>query len=421
MPESDTEPPEFGNKLETAIAAKYVLTGSRSYPKVPSDFPYWLDKVKHLKENTIKIYKHDVAQFLGHIENETSRPGVLEDAWNLNLTIKYFKKIATTFKPNTRTNHHSALSALRAYLRSKKRRPSNYRDLIEDFKMLTRGASKSKRSYQAVLLRTKSKDRRLLGEFYRNIYHNNACWDRYNKEIKKIKSLVRHQRKVDPIPRKQFNFCTAFMLAILLAPNLKRTGNFGIIPFEEPRKLLHDSLSAFRRKFPSTRIGDLPRRLDVTKCIPAVFDVSDSAKKGEIESFCVLQARDQKGLLEYGEYVRPNGPRPPVSETFFLDSKGRALSSDKIHNLLKALGESTLVKDLTISSLRTLVETENFLRPESNALTKQLGHSVATALEYYVKEDRRHYVEASLAIMAILEQEGEKPLEEAPKTLWDPV
>ena len=54
-------------------------------------------------------------------------------------------------------------------------------------------------------------------------------------------------------------------------------------------------------------------------------------------------------------------------------------------------------------------------------MNAQLGHSNSTARKFYLREDHRHAIEGSIAMMTILEEEGEKLWVEPPKTLWDPV
>ena len=110
---------DLGNKRQTAVAAKEILTGSHGYPAVDEDFLEWLLKTKVVEDPTFKVYRHDVSQFLGHVEYETKRPARLEDIWNFNLFVKYNNKISKMFKPTTQRNHHSACAALREFLQSR--------------------------------------------------------------------------------------------------------------------------------------------------------------------------------------------------------------------------------------------------------------------------------------------------------------
>ena len=165
----------------------------------------------------------------------------------------------------------------------------------------------------------------------------------------------------------------------------------------------------------------MPRRLDVTMCLPAVFDVHNSTKKKEVESFCIPTAKVQKALLEYIEYIRPHGPSKPSAETLFISAKGKALDTNGIAYFLKCLGKAVNVQDLTVSALRGLIETEGALTTSEAAknISAHLGHLEQTAQDYYITTDKRHTIEATFAVLSIIEDVGE--LDEIPKTLWDPV
>ena len=78
---------------------------------------------------------------------------------------------------------------------------------------------------------------------------------------------------------------------------------------------------------------------------------------------------------------------------------------------------------LTIAALRAEMETENFIGDsESSArILEHIGHSRATAEEYYVSRDKRHAVEASFRMLALLEERGERRYAEKIPSKWDPV
>ena len=171
--DEDTLLYNLGNKRQTAVAAKQVLNANADYPTVPPEFTKWLIDVKGVSKPTFKVYRHDVSQYLGHVEHETKRLARLEDAWNKDLFVKYNNKIVKTFKPTTQGNHHSAMAALRAFLQSSGRRPSNYLDLNDEFRRLMKTAMSKKKKYIKGQLKVKNKKKRLLGVLYR-IIHNDG-------------------------------------------------------------------------------------------------------------------------------------------------------------------------------------------------------------------------------------------------------
>ena len=142
---------------------------------------------------------------------------------------------------------------------------------------------KVKKKYVLKQTREKQNNRRLLGDFWRSIYHNEDNWRRWTASIDTVKTAVREREEVS-FGTREFNFLTSHIIAIILAPNLKRTGNMALIQFEAARQAIHDAFSAFRRNFPTVKISALPRRLDVAQCVPAVIDVASSMKKNEVET-----------------------------------------------------------------------------------------------------------------------------------------
>ena len=158
-------------------------------------------------------------------------------------------------------------------------------------------------------------------------------------------------------------------------------------------------------------------QLHVETCIPAI--VENSVKKGEIEYFCIPSARDRKALLEYEEYIRKN-LKPSVTN-FFVNRKGKSLEGHATY-YISHIGRRIGVKDLSVSTLRAQIETENFLDTENSLqISAHLGHKRTTAAESYVSRDKRHEVVASLGMLRILEEHGERAFEEMPRSSWDPV
>ena len=65
--ENESEPLPLGSKPEVAVAARHILTKDRDYPKVPKEFSSWMVNAKGLMKPTVKVYSHDISQFLGRI------------------------------------------------------------------------------------------------------------------------------------------------------------------------------------------------------------------------------------------------------------------------------------------------------------------------------------------------------------------
>ena len=403
-------------KKEVREAAK-ALFGT-ILPNPPRDFIVWLREVKGLAKPTIKTYLIETRQFLGYVQQKARRTARIDDTWDETLCRKFFKAISLIFSPTTVSNYHVTLTVVREFLQLQGRRPSNFQDLRETFRLLNKSSRKKKRSHLLSQKAKRASKPSLLGMFYQDIYHNEAFWSKYRAIIRDTKAKVRNGQPVI-YNRKEISFLTSFCLCLVIAANFKRTNNLALMPHEQARFALNNALTAFRRENPQVSTSLLPRCLDTKTCIPAVIQIPNSAKKGEMEFMCIPSARDQKALLEYEEYVRKF--LQPSDDCFFVNARGKCLSGNASY-LFKWLGRRVGFEDFTVSALRAEIETENFLESEvTDEISAHLGHSKSTAAEYYVSRDKRHAVAASLKMLAILEEHGERAIKEAPQSAWDPV
>ena len=410
-------------KLNTAVAAKEALSNSGEFPDPPADWLQWLVDVKALAGPTVETYSHEVSYFMGFVERITKQPGRIDEAWNLNLVTRFVKELKSLYCPSTITNYMSALASVREFLKREGRKPKNYEDLQEQFRTMTKAVSKAKRSFVQNEKRVKAMENAtLLRDFYQQIYHGRGLWKKYNDLVSQVKSAVESGEEVKRLKQKEFVFATSFALCLLLASNYKRSGNMALLDVDKTSEALHNAFSAFRKKNPSVHVSEIPRKFDATLSVPAVFEVLHSSKKGEMEFFCVLNPRDQKALLEYVEYLRPNGPVKPQANSLFLTARGKSLA-DQVTFYVHWIGNCVGLPNLKISALRSVVETANFLglTDEAKEVSDALGHNINTALEFYVVPGLEHVVRASLRMLKIMEKEGERQWQENPKTLWDPV
>ena len=415
MDETPVETPSL-TKKQVRKASKALFGGV--LPNPPRDFLVWLREVKGLAKPTIKTYLAEIRQFLGFAQQKVRRSARLEDAWDAALCQSFFKAISRIYAPSTVTNYHVSLTIVREFLQLQGRRPSNYQDLRAMFRLLNKSSRKKRRSHLLSKKAKRSSKPSLLGAFYQDIYHNDVFWTKYRRIIRDTKAKIRNGESVE-FKRNEVSFLTSFCLCLVLSANFKRTNNLALMPHEQARFALNNALCSFRQENPDLSTSQLPRCLDTKTCIPAVIEVPNSAKKGEIEYFCIPSARDQKALLEYEEYVRKY--LQPSDSSFFVNGKGKGFSSNVCY-FIKWIGRRVGLNDLTVSALRAAMETENFLGSEKAAqITAHLGHTQTTAAEYYVSRDKRHAVAASLGMLGILEEHGERAFEDAPSSAWDPV
>ena len=69
---------------------------------------------------------------------------------------------------------------------------------------------------------------------------------------------------------------------------MKRSGNLALLKLDTTSAALNEAFTAYRAKNKGVRIADLPRKVDMSTVVPAVFEVRESTKKKELEYFCVL-------------------------------------------------------------------------------------------------------------------------------------
>ena len=398
---------------------------SETMPAVPDDYIYHIRNEVGLRESTIDSYSSECVKFLFFVQRRMKRPAVLEDCWNYDLVRKFFEWLKKVVCSATVSNHHSCQKSIREFLKFHGRRPANFSEIDAKFKVLAKSARRSKRQYVQEKLVEKSSKRSLLGEVYRDVYHADPLRSWFHEFIEGLKISLEEDEEIVIHP-KDFALATAFMLIIIVAANFKRTSNLSMIPLNAAKRALNNALREFRRKNPGVSLSSLPRRLDQDNCVPAVIEIANSAKKGDIELICILSARDQKALLLYEEYVRKYCPvAPPQGDDhFFLSNSGQPLTGKQAGHLIHWIGEKCGIADLTVSSLRAEIETENFVyvsEEAANVSRVGLNHSIPTALEYYVSKTRRHAVSSSLRMNAMFEDCGERVWNEAAKASYDPV
>ena len=409
--------PETSESEEEGKFAASSIPSPR--PSPPRDFVVWLRDIKNVSKPTERTYVHEVRHFLGFVVKRMKRVGRLEDCWNIPLCQKFFDSIVPDFSPATITNYHAALAVVREFLLLQGRRPSNYMEIKKTFQLLNKSARKKKRLH-LLKLKAKRSTKSMLAKFYQDIYHNDAFWTRFQRIILEVKAKKKRGEIVN-FSRKDTSFATSFMLCIASASNFKRTGNLALWPLESTRSALNNALTTYRKKNPSTSISSLPRRLDPQNCVPAIIEVPVSAKKNEFERFCIANPRDQRALLEYDEYIRKFLGASSTCDLFFVNGKGHSVVST-VGFYFGWLGRRVGLPELTLSSLRAELETENSLTTnQSEKVSLHLGHSQATAEQYYISRGKRHAVEASLHMLFILEECGEKNFHDAPASAWDPV
>ena len=405
------------SKRDVALAAEEAFAINGQYPNVPHGF---LNYISDRRLVTQKIYRHDIEQFLGFVERETKQPGRLEEVWNWNLCHRFLKIVKAIYAPSTACNYLAALKAARDYLEFEGRCPANYREINDRFQKLTKTGTKAKNNYQRQIKHTRLDNTdHLLEDLFNKIYHSVSLWSQYNGIVAEVKAALKAKKPVRRLTRFEYTFVIGFVAWLLLLLNLKRSGNLCLLELKSVAAALNSALATFMAKNKGVDISKLPRKLDQSILIPAVFEVAESTKKMEVEYFCVSNPRDQRALLEFVEYLRDNGPTEPKSTKFLINSKGHKL--DKVTPYLQAITNAVNIPEVTVMKLRSLIETENFCEEQQAEVSEHLGHNKQNTMIYYFSPRKRHAVSAHFRILSMFQRSGEKEYVSPTKTLWDPV
>ena len=385
------------------VARAIYPNGICPYP--PKKWVEWLTDVKAVAKNTKSIYAYCIRLFLGYVKSlDPTRTPTLYAAWKIEICDGFFEKLKSIVNPGSVTNYYSAMAIVRRYMIQEGSKPSNFLELQDRFGMMASAAHKDRRRWIAETKGFSKKEKGVLRSFYLDCYHSPLFWSRFEDIIQKIRS------EQTSLSKDELNFVNGFMIVILTAQNFKRAGNISLLEGSEMFEAVNQAFADFRFRFPDETVSSMGRRLDRSKCIPAVAKIPVSSKVGVTESVVILSPRDQKALISYYKYVRPNGPKKPNTTKFFVNTKGNALSKD-VWLYLQRIANEAGINNLTFNTLRRAIETENSLSLshllDTKPITSHLGHGEDTANLYYRIQDSRHSVQASHKILIHLEELGE--------------
>ena len=286
-------------------------------------------------------------------------------------------------------------------------RPMDFIELNDRFLMMSSAAHKERKRAIAEAKGLSTKERGLLCRFYQECYHSPQFWGRFEQIVET------GRQNNSAISSEDLAFATGFMIILLTAVNFKRAGNFSLLEEKPMEESLRQAFVDFKFRFSTEKVSNAGGRLDRQKCVPAVIDIPCSSKLGSPEKVVVLSPRDQRALLKYHKYVRPNGPTQPATTKFFVNARGRALNKD-VWMYLRRVAEGAGICGITFNTLRRAIETENgvdkTLLPNSNdpdLVSNHLGHSSETAVQYYRIQDCRYAVQAANQLLLLLEEAGE--------------
>lgn len=406
-------PPRSDNVASTIAYESIAKELKQSKPiPPPQEFIHWLENVKCAEPNTVKLYKIDIGKFLRCMELfEPGKTPRLEMAYDSSACTDFFTVLKHIYHKSTITNFHNALQAVRKFLRFHDRVPASYASRLEGFATMAQVAQAAKKKdlrLKRQHLQSKGKSN-IMTLFYRRFYHG-PIWTKVFRILNRLKAQVDSKKPVKKLSKSDLYLLNSCLIGACTITNFKRPGNFTQIKFNQAWEELLKAVRKFERKFPSTSMVLGKGRLDRQFCFPAVLMIDDSVKTSNVEYAVLLHPRDVYAAFLYAKYARPNGPQPPSTESFFINSRGGSLGQN-VCRYLQSLGDMTNVKGLSFNVLRALAETENMVEDRlpgsSSEATHHLGHSERVRDEYYVLRDRRHYVQAANRLLFACEEAGE--------------
>ena len=289
------DPAPFHSKRAVAMAATDAFAIDGQLPELEEEFVTYLRDTRLIGDSTEKNYKPKARQFLAFVEKLTKRPGRLEEAWNVNLSKKFFAELKKLYKPSSIMNHWATHRAIRDFLVTEGRCPENFEKINDTFDIQSKAGSRRRDQYlkQEKQLRLNDSEQ-LLQDIYIHIYHRQSYWEKLESLVDEIKTCIQEKKPIRRLTREEFCFVVGFLAWLLVIVNMKRSGNLALLKLDSTSSALNEALVAFREKNKDVQIAKLPRKIDLSTVVPAVFEVRESTKKKELEYFCVLNPRDQR-------------------------------------------------------------------------------------------------------------------------------
>ena len=395
-----------------------VFATDNEYPEAPDEYLDWLQD-SGISKGTIKLYKYNLSMFLGFVAKRSpSHAPTLDSAWDIDCCSDFQAEIKKMVSPTTGTGYNTVLASVRSFLIIKGRQPDDYRNREISFRLMARGSAKARTKYIRETKKSKSGKSTKFGEFYRQVYRSVEQWNRFYQIVEDLKK--------DPekkLSTQDLFWVTSFVVCLLLPGNWKRSGNISLLSRTQSVQALNDAICKFKKDFPEEMIHGKERRLNNEKFVPAILRVDEGSKTGDVENFCVLAARDQRAILYYNEYIRPESD----VDLLFVDRNGGPLPN--VSKCIQAGAKAGGIENVTTNLLRSCAETVNAefssrsdVDQEGNNVAKHLGHSIPMRNLHYLLPSDQNVVATARRLLFLFEEEGERKAEsDTVPAKYDPV
>lgn len=326
---------------------------------LPDEFTEWLSN--EVSEDSSTTYAGIVRSFLHHQKIHSQEEASIADVWNYDYVKNFLDDKRELAKPSTLYNYLLALLAAQKW--SQLEGQFEPTQLIKlKFQSLERQLGRKKAVHVRKVAEEKRKTGIGLHEVRVKILDNTDLLKRYKGYVEKCK-------KGEVLTQSEYRWATGYAVLSLQASNFKRNGNVAKITHKSAMKRINRALK--KRK-------------------SCELEVHGATKTGGVEVFCILSRNRLKILRSYGKYIRPFAMGTGQCTSFFLSSIGQTIV--QMAPLIKAVGSSAKLPNLTIKDLRSQIETEAALqsdRVDRAEIANHLAHTEATRDRHYLLTDHR--------------------------------
>jgi hypothetical protein len=354
---------------------------------IPEHFQQYLIEESGLKEKTISQYLNVVKKYLGWLDLE-KRTSDLVEFWNIDWLQEFMNEIRRKgAKATTIYNYHCAAINVQKYLqRSGLATPSDRQQ--NQFAFLLKTAAKVKREHQKVAKQEQLRSTPKLSDVNEFVVKNANHADLYALLVKKCQDPKLPSHNLNILTIFEFKWATAFAIMQLQSSNFKRNGNLVKIQKDYAEKKINRNLKKCRL-LEESQEGFVP-----PSCI---LSVNDGVKNHNMEMFCINEKYKKNVLRLYIKYIRPNCPNKPRCTELFINTNGKSLFN-KVHDYLNLLGKTSGLKNMTIASCRTQLETsaaEFGGEVDRAEISRHLSHTEDTRNKYYLGTTNKTSAKAS--------------------------
>lgn len=350
------------------------LSGTVKDTQIPEDFAHYLGN--ELRQSSINSYTLSVRYYLAWVKKFQNSSASIEDVWNYQWVKEFTDDSKGKLAPSTIYNNLVGLLAAQRYIEEEGEvAPSERTKLL--FRTLLRQAAKGKAAHRHVVANQKRTESVSLHEATTRIFENQQLYDRYQ-------NLVEHCQKGESLSGQNFRWATGYAILQLEASNFKRTGNICKIEYTTAVKKLK---AAFKHS---------------TTCELEIFDAT---KTGGSEVFSIVKPQRVKALHQYATILRPSVMGDNTCKDLFVSTVGTRLLH--VSAVIKLVGESVNLPNLTIKDLRTRIETEAAVKGnkvDRGEIANHLAHTEATRDRHYLVTDNRRSRKAANDLEKLLDE-----------------